>query len=191
MVELSMHILDVAQNSLAAGSTKVEINIQENIPGNLLLIEINDNGRGISREGLTRVTDPFQTSRKTREVGLGLPLLKEAAERCGGHLEVISEEGHGTKVIARFQLDHIDRAPLGDMGGTMGVLIAGNPEIDFLYEHRVNNQKYSLDTTEMRKVLGSFTLDDPSILDFVQKDIQIGLRGIGAAGFPKIMEVLK
>jgi len=94
-------------------------------------------------------------------------------------------------VVARFRLDHFDRAPLGDMGETMGILIAANPQVDFLYEHRVDGQIYTLETREMRQVLGPVGLDDPSVLDFVRQDIQMGLKKIGAATFPKIMEVLR
>jgi len=116
MQELSMHILDIVQNSLAAGATRVDIRIREALAKDLLMIEVRDNGRGISQEVLSRVMDPFFTSRTTREVGLGLSLFKEATERTGGYLEVHSEEGKGTWVIARFRLDYFDRAPLGDMG---------------------------------------------------------------------------
>jgi len=191
MLELSMHILDIAQNSLAAGSTRVEIRIQEDLPADVLVIEVRDNGRGISGAMLPKVTDPFVTSRTTREVGLGLPLLKEAAERCEGCVEVRSEEGRGTTVVARFRLDHFDRAPLGNMGETMGILISANPDVDFLYEHRVDQRIYIMETREMRQVLGSIGLDDPSVLDFVRQDIRMGLKKIGAATFPKIMEVLR
>jgi hypothetical protein len=93
--------------------------------------------------------------------------------------------------VARFRLDHFDRAPLGDMGTTLGILISGNPEVDFLYEHQVDGQTYALETGEMRKILGPIGLDDPSVLCFVQQDIQTGLKKIGAATFPKIMEVLR
>ena len=191
MQELSMHILDIVQNSLAAGATRVEIRIREALAEDLLMIEVRDNGRGISQEVLSRVMDPFFTSRTTREVGLGLSLFKEATERTGGYLEVHSEEGKGTWVIARFHLDHFDRAPLGDMGETLGVLISGNPEVDFFYEHRVDGQIYFLETREMREILGPVGLDDPSVLDFVRQGIQIGLKKIGAATFPKVMEVLR
>jgi hypothetical protein len=186
-----MHILDIVQNSLAAGSTEVEIRIQERLTEDLLVIEVKDNGRGIPRGMLPRVTDPFITSRKTREVGLGLSLLKEAAERCCGDLEVHSEEGRGTAVVARFRHDHFDRAPLGDMGETISVLIAANPEREFLYEHRVDGEAYLLETRQMRQILGSVGLDDPVVIDFVRQDVQMGLKKIGAASFPKIMEVLK
>ena len=106
-------------------------------------------------------------------------------------LEVHSQEGQGTRVVARFRLDHFDRAPLGDMGETMGVLISGNPEVDFSYEHQVDAQIYLLETREMREILRPVGLDDPAVLGFIRQDIQNGLKKIGAATFPRIMEVLK
>jgi hypothetical protein len=191
MLELSMHILDIAQNSLAAGANRIEIRIGEDWTEDVLRIEVRDNGRGMSPEAVARVTDPFFTSRTTREVGLGLSLFKEAAERCEGGLEIHSEEGKGTAVAARFRLDHFDRAPLGDMAETMEVLIAANPEVEFTYEHQVNGQTYSLETREMKEVLGPVGIDDPAVLGFIRQDIQLGLKKIGAAAFPKTMEVLR
>ncbi len=191
MLELSMHILDLVQNSLAAQATRVEIRIREDLKQDVFSVEIRDNGRGIPGEMIRKVTDPFFTSRTTREIGLGLPLLKEAAERCGGRLEVESREGEGTKVLAMFQLDHLDRAPLGDMGETLALLITGNPETDFLYHHEVDGESYRLDTREMKEILGPVQLDDPSLFGFVRQDVQKGLKAIGAATFPKITEVLR
>ena len=191
MQELALHILDIVQNSLAAGATRVEIRIQENLKQDLLVIEVQDNGKGIPPMILPQVTDPFLTSRTTRPVGLGLSLLKAAAERCRGSLEVHSAEGRGTTVTARFQLNHFDRAPMGDMGETMGVLVTSNPGVDFYYEHRVDGGKYTLATKEIRKVLAPVGLDDPAVLQFVRQDIQGGLKKIGAATFPKIKEVLR
>ncbi len=191
MLELSMHILDLVQNSLAAQATRVEIRIREDLKQDLLSVEVRDNGRGMPGEMIRKVTDPFFTSRTTREIGLGLPLLKEAAERCGGRLEVESREGEGTKVLAMFQLDHLDRAPLGDMGETLALLITGNPEADFFYHHEVDGESYRLDTREMREILGPVHLDDPSLFGFVRQDVQKGLKAIGAASFPKNTEELR
>ncbi len=191
MLELSMHILDIVQNALAAQASQVDIRIQEDLEKDLLTLEVQDNGRGMSPELTRRVTDPFYTTRTTREVGLGLPLLKLAAERCGGRLEVQSQEGKGTKISATFGLDHFDRAPLGDMGETLAVLISGNPGVDFLYEHAVDGETYRLATREMREILGPVRLDDPLVHDFVRQDVQQGLKKIKAASFPKIMEVLR
>jgi hypothetical protein len=191
MLELSMHILDIVQNALAAQASLVEIRVREDREKDLLTLEVEDNGRGMSPELIQKVTDPFYTSRTTREVGLGLPLLKLAAERCGGRLEVQSQEGKGTKISATFGLDHFDRAPLGDMGETLAVLICGNPEVDFLYEHGVDGQTYRLATREMREILGPVRLDDSRVHDFVRQDVQQGLKKMNAASFPKIMEVLR
>jgi len=191
MLELSLHILDLVQNSLRAQASAVEIQIQEDLKKDLLTIGVSDNGQGMSPEIVKRVIDPFYTTRTTREVGLGVPLLKEAAERCGGHLEVHSEKGKGTQILASFQLSHLDRAPLGDMGETLAILIAGNPGVDFLYDHRVNGQAYRLDTREMREILGTGGLEDPSIFAFIRQDVQQGLKKIGAATFPQIMDFLQ
>ena len=191
MIELSLHIMDIVQNSLTAGATRVEILIEESVEKDRLSIEIRDNGKGIPPEMVSRVTDPFVTSRKTRPVGLGLSLFKEAAERCGGGMEVHSEMGRGTRVLVRFQLDHFDRAPLGNIGETMGVLITGNPPVDFVYEHRVEGNGYRLATSEMKKVLGSVPLSDPAVFEFVRHDIEEGLKRIGADTFPKVRKLLQ
>jgi len=191
MLELSLHILDLVQNSLTAGATRVEIRIEESLQEDRLAIEIQDNGKGIPKEMVSRVTNPFVTSRTTRPVGLGLSLFKEAAERCGGGMEVHSEVGRGTRVVVRFQLDHFDRAPLGNIGETMGVLITGNPQVDFVFEHRVEGKAYRLETPEMKKVLGSVPLDDPAVFEFVRRDIEEGLRNIGAGTFPKVAKLLQ
>ncbi len=137
MRELSLHILDILQNSVDAGATRVELSIVEDLAADLLTIEVRDNGRGIAPDKLPHVFDPFYTSRKTRHVGLGLPLLKAAAERCGGDAVIRSQVGVGTTLTATFQLSHIDRAPLGDMTGTLMSFILGGP-CDLRYVHRVS-----------------------------------------------------
>ena len=183
--------MDLVQNSLTAGASRVEIRIEESLKEDRLAIEIRDNGKGIPKEMVSRVTNPFVTSRTTRPVGLGLSLFKEAAERCGGGMEVHSEVGRGTRVAAWFQLDHFDRAPLGNIGETMGVLITGNPGVDFAYEHRVDGKIYQLETPAMKKILGSVPLDDPAVLEFVRRDIEEGLRNIGAGAFPNVAKLLQ
>jgi anti-sigma regulatory factor (Ser/Thr protein kinase) len=191
MLELSLHIMDLVQNSLTAGATRVEIRIEESLKEDRLAIEIQDNGRGIPKEMVSRVTDPFVTSRTTRPVGLGLSLFKEAADRCGGGMEIHSEMGRGTRVGVWFQLDHFDRAPLGNIGETMGVLITGNPGVDFVYEHGVDGKRYRLETPAMKEILGSVPLDDPAVLGFVRRDIEEGLRNIGAGTFPNVSRLLQ
>jgi hypothetical protein len=190
MLELSMHILDIAQNSLRAQARGVEIRVLEDLGKDLLRVEVLDDGRGMSPETVKKVTDPFYTTRPSRVAGLGVPFLKEAAERCGGGLEVHSREGEGTRIVATFQLEHFDRAPLGDMGETLAILITGNPGVEFLYEHRVNGRTYRLDTREMREILGPVGLEDPSVFAFIRQDVQQGLKAIGAATFPQTMNLL-
>jgi len=186
MQELSYHILDLVQNSLTAGSSRVFIHIWEDSPPGLLTIEVEDNGRGMKEEMVRRVVNPFVTSRQNSDIGLGLALLREAAESCGGSLEVFSQEGKGTKVRAQFQLHHIDRAPLGDLGETMETLIAANPEVHFRYQHQVGQESYTLDTEEMKRVLGPEGFGSPEVLEFVRRDVHAGLKKIGAAFVPKL-----
>jgi hypothetical protein len=189
MIELSLHILDLVQNSLRAKATEVKIQVQEDLKKDLLTIMVGDNGHGMPPEIVKKVIDPFFTTRAARVAGLGVPLLKEATERCGGHLEVHSAEGEGTQIIASFQLGHLDRAPLGDLGETLAILITGNPLVDFFYDHRVNGQAYRLDTREMREILGTEGLEDPSVFAFIRQDVQRGLKKIGAASFPPIPDL--
>jgi len=186
MQELSYHILDLVQNSLTAGASRVFLRIQEDRAAGLLTIEVEDNGRGMKEETARRAANPFVSSRQESEIGLGLALLKGAAESCGGGLEIFSQEGRGTRVRARFQLHHVDRAPLGDMGETMETLIAGHPEVHFRYDHRVNQDAYTLDTAEMKDVLGREGFPSPEVLEFVRRDVHEGLKKIGAAWVPEM-----
>ena len=116
----------------------------------MLTIEIKDNGEGIDEEAIKKVLDPFFTTRTTRRVGLGLPLLSQAARESGGNIEIESKVGRGTRVKATFGYSHIDRKPMGDMATTLTTLIAGNPEIDFIYEHKKDELEYRLDTKKIR-----------------------------------------
>ena len=126
MKELSLHILDIAKNSVKAKADLIEIEIEENEEQNLLSIKIIDNGCGMSKEFLARVKDPFSTTRTTRKVGMGIPLFEAAAVQCGGYVDITSEEGVGTEFKVVFELNHIDRAPIGDMPGLLGTMTAKN-----------------------------------------------------------------
>ena len=181
MRELSLHILDIAKNSVKAKADLIEIIIDENADKNLLSIGIYDNGCGMSEEFLKTVKDPFSTTRTTRKVGMGIPLFMAAAQACEGDLTITSEEGVGTKLDVVFQLNHIDRAPLGDMAGTMQTLISGSPEIDFLYRHTKNGQDFVLDTREIRNVLAGVPLDTPDVLMWLDGYIKEGLDGISVS----------
>jgi len=148
--DLSLHILDIVENSIKAKASRIEIKVVEDIGKDLLTIEIKDNGQGIDEETIKKVFDPFFTTRTTRRVGLGLPLLSQAARESGGDIEIESEVGRGTRVKATFGYSHIDRKPLGNMEATLTTLIAGNPEVDFIYEHKKDELEYRLDTKEIR-----------------------------------------
>ena len=175
MKELSLHILDIAENSVKAKSTVIEIAVTEDSEKNLLTIEITDNGSGMSEEFLKTVKDPFSTTRTTRRVGMGLSLFEAAAEQCGGKLDISSTLGTGTKVTVTFLLDHIDRAPLGDMSGTLTTLIGGSPDIDFIYRHKKNGAEFLLDTKDLRKELSEVPLDTPEVLVWIGDFINEGL----------------
>ncbi len=150
MEDLSLHILDIVENSIGAKASRVEIKVDEDTKKDLLVIEIEDNGLGMDEETIKKVLDPFFTTRTTRKVGLGLPLLGQAARESGGDIEIESKVGRGTRVRASFGYSHIDRKPLGDIGTTLTTLIAGNPEVDFVYEHKKDESEYRLDTREIR-----------------------------------------
>ncbi len=175
MKELSLHILDIAKNSVKAKATLIEIIVDEDTNKNLLTIEIKDNGCGMSKEFLRTVKDPFSTTRTTRKVGMGISLFEAAAVQCGGKLDISSEVGVGTTLTTTFELDSIDRAPLGDMAGTMVTLISGSPSIDFMYKHIKDEKEFVLDTRELRQILGEVSLDMPDVLMWIEEYINEGL----------------
>jgi anti-sigma regulatory factor (Ser/Thr protein kinase) len=180
--ELSLHILDVAENGIAAGANEIYIRVEEARRLDLLTIEIGDNGKGIPPHILEKVTDPFVTSRTTRRVGLGLSLLKAAADRCEGDFDISSQSGTGTRVRATFQYGHIDRAPLGDMPGTVILLVAGHPDIDFNYQHIVDDEKFQFDTKDLRRELDEVPLTDPRLILRLETWIRESLDELGRSG---------
>jgi anti-sigma regulatory factor (Ser/Thr protein kinase) len=174
MIELSLHILDICQNSIKADATLIEIIVEEHPEHNQFRIVIRDNGCGMSKETLSQVADPFFTTRTTRKVGLGLSLFQLAAEQCGGTLSIQSEEGHGTSVVATFEHNHIDRAPLGRIEDTLLILILNEAEIDIRYTHIYNAEEYVFDTRDIREVLGDVPLNDPDIFQWIKEHIKQG-----------------
>ena len=176
MEDLSLHILDIAENSITAGATKIEIRIMEDIRGNLLTIEIEDNGKGMEKEMLKHARDPFYTTRTTREVGLGIPLLAQAARESKGTIEINSTKGKGTRISASFIYDDIDRKPMGDMGKTMSVLMLSGPDIDIYYEHKINDDTYTIDTSEIRRELDGIPINSPKIISIIQDSLSSWLR---------------
>lgn len=173
MKELSLNILDIAENSVKAGASLTEIEILEE--GERLTLTITDNGSGMTEEVLKGVTDPFYTTRTTRKVGMGLPLLKLEAEMTGGSVTVESRhfesfpDNHGTKVTAVFYKNHIDCVPLGDAVASITTLIQGHPDRDFLFTHKTDGKTVSLDTRELRAVLEDVPLDSYEILKWIEE----------------------
>ena len=164
MNDLSLHILDIIQNSLSAGAGLIELTVWEDLQNNLLTIIIGDNGKGMTAEQLQHATDPFFTSRTTRKVGLGLPLFRQTAEQSRGALSLSSTPGKGTTITATFAYDHIDRPPLGDVANAVILMVSANPHIDFLFSYRYNAQSYIFDTREIKEALDGLPLNDVHIM---------------------------
>lgn len=180
MLELSLHILDIVENSTRAGATTVYITIIEDISRDLLSIEVRDNGSGMSDDVLAKVLDPFYTTKTVRKVGLGLPMLAQAAERTKGTFILESKGGEGTRVAAEFTFSHIDRQPLGDIISTLITLIAGNMNVDFIYRHQHNSGVFILDTREVKKEIEGVPINHVEVLRFLRQHMQEGLDEIGA-----------
>jgi len=161
-----------------AGATRIELVIREDLRKDVLEIVIRDNGRGMSKEFVQQVLNPFVTTRTTRHVGLGLPLFAAAAQRCKGDLRIESEPGVGTTVTATFQHSHIDRAPLGDIPGTLLAVILSDRPVDILYRHRVNRRTFELDTAEVRRELGTVPLSHSSVREWLETTLREGLEGL-------------
>jgi len=176
--ELSLHILDIAQNSIEAGADNIEIVINEDEASDVLTIHITDDGPGIPPEILEAITDPFVTSRRTRRVGLGIPLFRQAARTSGGDLEIRSAVGEGTEIKADFRLSNIDRAPLGDMAETMALLIVCNPEVNFKYRHTGGKAKFTCSTSTLVEILGDIPLGSPSAVPVIRNVIKEGLEHV-------------
>lgn len=172
MRELSLHILDIVQNSLAAQASFIKIVINEDTKKDLLEISIEDNGKGMSAEDIKKVVDPFFTSRTTRKVGLGIPMFKANAEACNGSFNISSKIGVGTDVYAAFQHSHIDRVPLGDIVATIITIVASNPDLDLVYEYNYNGRKFTLNTEEINKTLDDVPINNPLVLEWLKGFLQ-------------------
>lgn len=167
MRELSLNVLDIVQNSISAGSPVVEIKVLESDAEQTLIIEINDKGCGMTEEQIQCVTDPFFTTRKTRKVGMGIPLFKMAAEMTGGNFTIKSQKGEGTSVRAEFNSGSIDMTPLGEINETVALLIRMNPNLDFVYIRSMGEESFTLDTRELREVLEDTPLDTPDVMQWI------------------------
>ncbi len=168
MRELSLNILDIAQNSISAKANLVEIVVEENSSEKTLTIKIIDDGCGMDEEMLERVNDPFCTTRTTRKVGMGIPLFKMAAEMTGGSFEISSTVGVGTSVAARFKTDSIDFTPLGDIDETIVTLVTMNTHIDFLYRLVIDGEEFTLSTKQLKDILGGVPLNEPEVVMWIR-----------------------
>lgn len=178
MKELSLHILDIVQNSIRAKATKVEVIINENLKGNILEIIINDNGKGMPKDLIEQIKNPFATTRTTRKVGLGIPLLLEACQRCNGDLEIQSTEGIGTKLRAYFNHNHIDRAPMGDLVNTITMLILSSPEIRYIVTYFINDQAFTMDTKEVKEILQGVPINDLDVIKWLEEYLNENIEGL-------------
>ena len=174
MDELALHILDVARNAIEAGATRLDLEVVEDLAGDRLVSDVRDNGRGMSPEMVAKATDPFFTTRTTRRVGLGLPLLGDAARAAGGALTIESAPGRGTHLRATFQHGHIDRAPLGDLETTLLVLVAGHPELDLRFRHVVAGEEFALGSKEVGAACGGSPPSSGECLEVWRRAVREG-----------------
>ena len=178
MRELSLHLLDIAENSLAAGGRNIAMTVSEDLIRNRLFLSVQDDGKGMDPQTVIQVTDPFVTSRTTRKVGLGLPLLKEAAEACKGFLRIQSTQGAGTLVEVEFQHNHIDRMPLGDIAATWLTLLISSPDTHWTFHYRVNEQEFVFDDLPVKQELRGIPLSEPEVLTFLRAYLMNGIAGL-------------
>ncbi len=175
MRELALHLLDIAENSVSAKAGTIWITVEENHITDRLRMSVEDNGAGMSAEMVARVTDPFVTSRTTRKVGLGIPLLKAAAEGCDGGLTIQSTLGQGTCVAVEFQLSHIDRMPLGNLVSTILTLVVGSPEVHWIFKYTVDGQAFEFDDQPVKETLQDLPLSDPAVLAYLRDLLETGI----------------
>ena len=179
MRELSLHLLDIAENGVSAGAQNITITIAEDLRTDRLQLTVEDDGRGMDAAMVEQVTNPFITTRTTRKVGLGIPLLKLAAEMCNGGLTVESTPNVGTTVNVDFQRSHIDRMPLGDVAGTMLSLLVGWPQTHWLLRYRVNDDEFVFDDAPIKAELGdALPLSDPEVIGFLRGALREGIADI-------------
>ena len=173
MRDLSLHLMDIAGNSLESGAALIKISFEFRM--GLVTFKISDDGKGMGKELLDKVKNPFTTTRTTRKVGMGIPLLKNSAEMTGGTFSIKSMPGLGTVVEADFVAASIDRIPIGDIDETMKALILSNPSIDFELSFLNGEKKYELKTAEIKNYLNGVPIQNAKIIEWIGKNIREGL----------------
>ena len=179
MKTISDHILDIAQNSIKAGASDMLIALKESAGELVLLVE--DDGCGMDEETVKRVTDPFYTTRTTRKVGMGIPLLKQNAEQTGGNVKLTSEPGEGTTLAAKFITSNIDCPPLGDVYVTVALLITGNPDVNIIFRYIRDEEKFELSTNDVKEAMGDMDISRPKVTSFLRDMIRENLAGMGVS----------
>ncbi len=178
MKELSLHVLDIAENSVRGEANNIEIAIGEDLKDDLFTIDINDDGKGIPEDMLKTIRNPFTTTRTHRKVGMGIPFLNDTCLMCGGKLTIDSTVGTGTKVHAEMSYSSIDRPPLGDIASTLLTLFSSYPDIVFEYRHLYRGaeapeaEEFSISTAELNEILEGVPLSTPSVFVWVKEFIK-------------------
>jgi hypothetical protein len=190
MREIALHLLDIAENSATAESHNIRMEVHEDLQRDLLSAWVADDGRGMDADTARNVQDPFYTTRTTRNVGLGIPLLKLAAEQAEGRLSLKSEPGAGTRVEAVFRHSHIDRMPLGDLSATFLTALISHPKIHWTFVYRVTdldgrNRGFTFDDAELKSEVGDLSLTEPEVLTFVRGMIEEGLEAVALQTVPE------
>ena len=178
MKDLSLHMLDLVQNSISAQSSHTTVGIRADRGRGILEISVDDNGIGMDRELLQRVTDPFTTTRTTRRVGLGIPLIKASAERAAGGFEITSEKGKGTRIDAWFKIDNIDRPPLGDVAGTITDIIISEPSREFGLVLENGSDTFRFETKEIKEKLGEVPITEYAVTIWMKEYLNEGIKVI-------------
>ena len=171
MKDLAMHIMDILQNSTRAGATEITLDVIEDAHKDTLTLRFIDNGCGMDEETLSKVLNPFFTTRTTRKVGLGLSLLKQNAEQTGGFLDITSQKGVGTTVTAVFGLTNIDRPPMGDLAGGFVLTASAYPNIRFILNYQRDDLNYKFDTQEVLEILDGISIQEPEVIQYLTEMI--------------------
>ncbi len=178
MEELSLHIMDVLQNSLGAGARRIDLEIEEDKERDRLVIRVKDDGKGMTREELKRVQDPFYTTKREIGVGLGIPMFKWVAEHCDGSFFMDSEPGKGTVLEAVMRLSHIDRPPMGNLADTLLGMVVSSPHVRFVIRYKSNKGEFLFDTQEVKEILGDVPLSSAEVVGFLKKYLAENLREV-------------
>ena len=188
MKDLSLHLMDIAQNSTAAGARRIDVALIARLDPPELFLSVADDGRGMDAAFLARVADPFTTTRTTRKVGLGIPLLKLAAEMTGGKLSIVSEPGQGTTLVTVFGLGHIDRIPVGDIPATMAALVTAWTDIDWVLHLESWKEQFDLSTMDMKEILGDVPLGSPEIAGWLEESVRDAMKEVFGGILDEIAE---